>query len=246
MRASAASLWLGGPVAKVIEDTRGKTRDMPIAERLRIVLTKAGQVAGVDVVRVTSGGQAKLGTPGKRTGSTRHDLGNAADLVLERDGRTLVFTSAEDLPVFEQFVAAAVSKGATGLGAGVDYMGPRTLHVGFGSEAVWGAKGKAGNAPTWLKRAVERGCAARAGGSALGEPSPPLPLAAGGEFVVSARSGLRLRAGPGPQFASTAVLPRGTRLAAVVDQAYPQWARVDLQGDGLFDGYVFAAYLART
>ncbi|HZF96332.1 MAG TPA: SH3 domain-containing protein [Allosphingosinicella sp.] len=232
-------------MAQVVEDTRGKIRDLPIDPRLRAILKSAAEAAGIDTVRVTSGGQAKRGTPGKRTGSTRHDLGNAADLMLIRAGETLSFTDADDLPLFEQFVAAAAAKGATGIGAGVDYMGPRTIHVGFGSEAVWGAGGKAATAPPWLKRAVQRGRAARDGQSPLAAPQPPAQSARG-DFVVIARSGLRLRAGPGPEFASQSVLPRGTRLSAVMDQAHAGWARVDLQGDGLFDGYVFAAYIARS
>lgn len=144
-------------MAQVIEDTKGKIRDLPIAAKLRQILSEAGDEAGVDIVRVTSGGQAKKGTPGKRTGSTRHDLGNAADLMLERNGKALSFTKAAELPVFETFVASAAAKGATGLGAGIDYMGERTIHVGFGTRLVWGAKGKAVNAPTWLKNAAEKG-----------------------------------------------------------------------------------------
>lgn len=144
-------------MATVIEDTKGKTRDLPIAAKLRQILIEAADDAGVDVVRVTSGGQAKKGTPGKRTGSTRHDLGNAADLMLERNGKALSFTKSAELPVFEKFVTAAASRRATGIGAGVDYMGEHTIHVGFGTRLVWGAKGKSANAPAWLKKAAESG-----------------------------------------------------------------------------------------
>ena len=35
---------------------------------------------------------------------------------------------------FEAFVTKAASLGATGIGAGVDYMGTKTIHVGFGSK----------------------------------------------------------------------------------------------------------------
>lgn len=231
-------------MVQLIEDTNGNVRDLPIAARLRTLLLAAADAAGIDVVRVTSGGQAKLGTPGKRTGSTRHDLGNAADLMLQRGGRTLAFTDAGDLRFFEEFVAQAVAHGATGIGAGVDYMGSRTIHVGFGAWSVWGARGKAANAPAWLVRAANRGRGAK--GKAPATPPAPSVHDDDRQYVVIARSGLRLRAGPGTQFRSTGVLQRGTRLAAVPDGTDPSWAKVDLQGDGFFDGYVFAAFIART
>lgn len=235
----------GFSVAQLIEDTRGKIRDLPIASRLRALLLAAADSAGIDVVRITSGGQAKLGTPGKRTGSTRHDLGNAADLMLQRGGRTLAFTDTGDLRFFEEFVTQAVAHGATGVGAGVDYMGSRTIHVGFGAWSVWGAGGKAANAPAWLVRAANRGRGAQ--GNAPVAPPPARSVHDDDrQFVVVARSGLRLRAGPGTRFRSTGVLPRGTRLAAVADGTDPNWAKVDLQGDGFFDGYVFAAFISRT
>jgi hypothetical protein len=40
-------------------------------------------------------------------------------------------------------------------------------------------------------------------------------------------------------------LALGTSLNVVsVDSSDPSWVRVDLQGDGLLDGYVFAAFIA--
>jgi hypothetical protein len=230
-------------MARVIEDTTGKIRDMPIAAALHQILSDAGGVAGIDIVRVTSGGQAALGSGGRRTGSTRHDNGNAADLKLERANRALAFTIADDMPFFEAFIASAVRKGATGVGAGVGYMGTQTLHVGFGDAAVWGAGGKNANAPGWLKQAFQQGRSAASANSDRGLPVAPITSPAP-HFVVIARSGLKLRNGPGTQFSSTAILPAGTRLTAVSDLANPEWARVDLQGDGLFDGYVFGGYIA--
>lgn len=146
-----------------IDETRlsGKTRDMPINDRLRAVLLAAAERSGIDTVIVVSGGQP--GSKGGRVGSTRHDGGNAADLMLRRDGRILNFTRAGDRAVIEEFVAAAAANGALGIGAGVDYMGPETLHVGFGLNAqdrtrvVWGAKGSSARAPAWLRQAAQRG-----------------------------------------------------------------------------------------
>ena len=126
-------------MATVIEKTQNATRNLPIADTLRQVLARAAETARVDTVVVTSGGQPATGP--HRTGSHRHDFGNAADLQLLKAGRALDFTNDGDRPTVAAFVTAAAANGATGIGAGVDYMGPKTLHVGFGSKAVWGAEG---------------------------------------------------------------------------------------------------------
>ena len=60
--------------------------------------------------------------------------------ILRQSGRKLDFTNANDLPAFEKFVSAASSAGATGVGAGINYMGSNTLHVGFG-KATLGRRG---------------------------------------------------------------------------------------------------------
>ena len=66
-----------------------------------------------------------------------------------------------------------------------------------------------------------------------------------GPHEVIARGGLKLRAGPGTAFDWEEILPLGTLLQVVrADPNDPAWALVDLQGDGLVDGYVFAAFLA--
>jgi hypothetical protein len=232
-------------VATIREDTARATRHLPITQQLRDILSKAADAAGIDLVRVTSGGQPPIGPD--RTGSHRHDNGNAADLELWRDGRALNFTRPDEKPIVEAFATAAAASGATGIGAGIDYMGPKTLHVGFGSKAVWGAGGKSANAPDWLRKAVMKGWDGAAGGTM---PSPDLPVilpgAAGrGRSVVVARGGLKLRGGPGLEFAAIRTLDTGTELT-VLDLAGDNnaWARVDLEGDGLVDGFLFAAFLA--
>src|SRR5688572_16521060 len=93
---------------------RGKIRDRPIIPELERILERAADAAGVDVVRVTSGGQP--GSTGRRTGSTRHDGGRAADLQLIKNGRTLTFTDHDGGPSVEGFVTAAAAFGATGIG----------------------------------------------------------------------------------------------------------------------------------
>jgi hypothetical protein len=66
-----------------------------------------------------------------------------------------------------------------------------------------------------------------------------------GRYIVMARSGLKLRGGPGTNFPSERTLPVGTELTVVAtSDTDPAWARVDIEGDGLLDGYVFASFLA--
>ena len=224
-------------MAKLFEETAGKTRDLPIQPILRRLLIDAADAVGIDIVHVTSGGQAKKGTPGKRTGSTRHDEGFAADLHLEQGGEVLTFTDAHGNPTVEAFVTAAAAHGALGIGAGERYMGNATLHVGYGTsrsdktKLVWGAEGKAAKAPAWLRAAARKGWDA--------------PIRADDNvFTVTARSGVRLRAGPGIEFAILTTIPAGREVSvADFDGQDRQWARVDLEGDGLVDGHVFAAFL---
>lgn len=142
-------------MATIREDTANATRNLPISDALRAVLSQAADAVGIQLVVVTSGGQPASGS--RRVGSNRHDNGNAADLDLQKNGKTLDFTLSTDLPDIQAFVTAAASAGATGIGAGVDYMGPTKLHVGFGPRAAWGKDGKAANAPPWLIDAATSG-----------------------------------------------------------------------------------------
>ena len=218
----------------------GKIRDKPIGAKLQGVLERAADAAGIDIVRVTSGSQP--GTHGRRTGSTRHDNGRAADLQLIVNGRALEFTDQDGGPVTEAFVTAAAANGATGIGAGVQYMGNKTLHIGFGtsprdlSKIVWGAGGRSVNAPAWLREAARKGWENPV--MEVGSDASPRRL------VVVARSGLQLRKGPGIEFGITKTLDTGTEVAVLgFDGPKGEWARVDLQGDGLVDGHLLSAFL---
>ena len=145
----------------VEQHTEGKTRDLPISNELADVLEAAAVAANVDTVWIYSGGQCAKGKCSKRTGSTRHDLGAAADLHLVTPGSPLDYNKAEDREVFASFLEACALSGAEGIGAAADYMGSTSAHVGFGDRAVWGRSGKAENAPDWVKRAVAKGWARR-------------------------------------------------------------------------------------
>ena len=61
------------------------------------------------------------------------------------------------------------------------------------------------------------------------------------QYRVNARSGLRLRSGPGTNFDTIELLPLG-RLV-FVSKRQGEWVEIDLQGDGIIDGFAFASYL---
>jgi len=223
-------------MATLVYNNAGKIRDKKLTPQLEKLLKDAADAVGIDTVSVTSGGQDRKGTPNaRRTGSTRHDDGHAADIQLLDDGDVLDFDDQRGR--FEAFVVAAAGLGATGLGAGAAYMGTKTIHVGFGSKLVWGADGKAVNAPAWLKAAAAQG---------WGQPAVAAPPAKAlvGRNVVVARDGLRLRGGPGANFEHISTLKFGTELTVTSFQGTgAEWALVDLEHDGQFDGFVFAAFL---
>jgi hypothetical protein len=103
-------------------------------------------------VEVMSGGQPSSGP--NRTGSHRHDLGGAGDLKLFEmvDGkkRYLDMRNPADKERMEEFTTHAVHAGATGVGAGLGYMGPNTIHIGGGKSASWGGA-------NWIASAHQRG-----------------------------------------------------------------------------------------
>jgi hypothetical protein len=61
---------------------------------------------------------------------------------------------------------------------------------------------------------------------------------------VNARSGLRLRTGPGTDFDFERILPLGTLVHPI--KKVDAWMQVDLQGDGVADGFVSSAYLVEA
>jgi hypothetical protein len=145
----------GGPVGsdgnnRITHDNQG-IRNRPVSSRLNDVLNYAAQEAGVDRVSVWSGGQPSASEGGRRTGSTRHDHGNAADVDLYVGGRKLDERKPEDRAIMEKFTEAASRAGAHGIGGpSPDYMGHGRMHIGFGKPATW-------NEPDWTRSAWERG-----------------------------------------------------------------------------------------
>ena len=83
------------------------------------------------------------------------------------------------------------------------------------------------------------------------DPGPAFPMArfqalgaAAGEFEVVARDTLNLRGGPGTDFAIVRKLAPRTRLRVVGEHG--AWRQVDLEGDGVPDGFAHGAFLRRV
>ena len=159
-------------MTEIIGPPKDAKRNKPITAQLRKVLNTAGEAAGIDTIEIVSGGQDVKGKGTRRTGSTRHDAGRAADVKLLIGERALTFTDTRADPKVLAFVTAAAAAGAIGIGAGVQYMGNETIHVGFGTSVAdkrkltWGKGGRSVNAPRWLRDA------ARAGWTAPGASAP--------------------------------------------------------------------------
>lgn len=159
-------------MTEIVGPPKDAKRNKPITAELRKVLNKAGQAAGIDTIDIVSGGQDVKGKGKRRTGSTRHDAGRAADVRLLINGKALTFTDTKADPKVLAFVTAAAAAGAIGIGAGVQYMGNETIHLGFGTSVAdkrkltWGKGGRSVNAPKWLRDAARAGWTAPAAASA--------------------------------------------------------------------------------
>jgi len=136
----------------------GKVRNKPLSAKLKSQIQQAAQASGLDVV-VYSGGQDSSGP--NRTGSHRHDNGNAADIALFDGNRQLSFNDPNDLPLIRSFISNGKAAGLTGFGAGNGYMGNQHIHVDAVNPNLgyWGGQlddgtFRARNAPEWLKIAV--------------------------------------------------------------------------------------------
>jgi len=136
----------------IIDATTGKIRDKPLAPDVTKKMSAAVAAMGPGIgIMVTSGGQDPIGTPGgQRTGSTRHDHGDAADIVLMRDGQPV--TPEEDPALYMQFFENAAAAGFTGIG---HYGG--FVHVGGGSEAAWGPDKTSRTLDPFFAEAIRRG-----------------------------------------------------------------------------------------
>jgi D-alanyl-D-alanine carboxypeptidase/Bacterial SH3 domain len=104
-------------------------------------------------------------------------------------------------------------------------LSPADLAVGIDPRTVAG--GSAGSPTAEPRLAVE--------------PPPAAPAAAAEPYVVIARDGLKLRAGPSVSFAAIRTYPLGTQVTVLSRDR--SWGLVDLQGDGKADGYMHLGFL---
>jgi len=77
----------------------------------------------------------------------------------------------------------------------------------------------------------------------ISQPTRPL-----GPYVVDVRTDLKLRGGPGAEFPVIKSLSNGTTLNVLKfdEESGGAWALVDLEGDGVKDGYVFAQFIEQV
>jgi lysozyme len=64
------------------------------------------------------------------------------------------------------------------------------------------------------------------------------------QYKVNARSGLRMRAGAGADFEILSTLPLNTIL--LIGKEIDNWVEVDLECDGIIDGWVYKTYLMKV
>lgn len=219
-----------GAPGRIIQAQAG-TRRQPISDKLYGTLQQAAADTGL-TVRVTSGGQPSSGP--NRTGSHRHDHGNAADLqLIDENGKVLSMKDPTDRARMADFIMLSKKYGATGIGAAENYMGDKTLHIGFGTPAVWGAGGHGKNTPSWVREAYygEGGGAAdspagQAAASQASRRAPPKLVDAGTSQAYDGWKG---------------VIKAGVRIGAVDTVEDGQAAKQVLTGQGGLDPKVFNA-----
>jgi len=147
-----------GEPGQVIQNqgTEATIRKQPLNDNLVQTLQYGLQGTGLNF-RVNSGGQPGIEEGGPRTGSTRHDHGNAADGVFV-DATTNRVLDPVANPADQAKIASVLpqlrSAGIQGIGWGVDYMGPSSFHLDVDTPAIWGADGKGANAASWVINAV--------------------------------------------------------------------------------------------
>src|SRR5262245_29076184 len=134
--------------------TRGKIRHLPVdprrLQRMQEILASIDPELDIDVV---SGGQPALGSRGRRTGSTRHDVhggvSETADIVFSRRGQQILPNSNKEL--YARFIQRAAQEFP---GMGHYNWG---IHVGGGTPAFWGPTTHASSADPYFVAAYNEG-----------------------------------------------------------------------------------------
>ena len=203
----------------VVQAQGGATRNLPISTRLNVQLERAATAVGDLKVEVFSGGQPSTGA--RRTGSHRHDEGEAGDVQLRdvKTRRLLDMRNPDDRARMAKFITEAVAAGATGVGAAEDYMGPTGIHIGGGTPAVWGAGGRGVNAPEWVVAAYEAGRGRKPG--TLTPPGPAVATAPAPGPAPSSGSSTPPAPGPAPPAAVTPEPPATPQVPGVPPAVSP-------------------------
>lgn len=152
------------------------TRNQRISPGLQAVIDQSAAAAsekhGVKITPViSSGGQFSKtdlksgGFKGGRVGSTRHDHGLAGDMQFKANGKLLDMRNSSDRTILGSIVEESAARGVTGVGGAPNYMGTKTLHLGYGKPATWGKSGQP--ASKFVSDAYSRG-------RAKYDPSTPL------------------------------------------------------------------------
>ena len=82
---------------------QGATRNKPVSATLSGAMSFLPEM-GI-TMEVFSGGQDGIGEGDQRTGSTRHDHGDAADVFFYKDGQKLDWANPDHVPIFREIVA---------------------------------------------------------------------------------------------------------------------------------------------
>lgn len=113
--------------AGIVEYQLGGIRNKKVKPALEIILASAARRAKIDKVVITSGLQP--GYSGRRTGTTRHDTGLAADLYLISNGSVVTLDTTRGREIISSFIREAVNLGVRGGGMSSGYMGNRVMHL---------------------------------------------------------------------------------------------------------------------
>lgn len=134
-------------------------RALPLNDELMRIIKAAAVQCNLNIY-IKSAGQALRGSGGTRSGSTRHDLGFAADIGMKSGTKDLYVNRTGDLPTIITFCRTLKSLGVTAIGAGPGYMGSYLIHVDIAAGrnltpanagTHWGSNLSWTSAPQWLR-----------------------------------------------------------------------------------------------
>ena len=189
--------------------------------------------------------------------SSLHQCGVAADFVLYIDGKWSWDDSGERKKWWQQLHKLAAKHGLQPLSWELPHLQMQQMelaqlkggHYPANGDSDWAENlqqaitGWSGlpTAPPMPIEAPTRPPLATAAAEA-GNGAPPRAAITAKRARVTARDGLRLRAGPGTSFDIKTTLVSGQQVGILGQSG--DWSQVDLQGDGLADGYCHSGYLA--